>query len=75
MYNFKILTKHTNSSEHLEEDLSEITSLKSGKIDFEKPWESELPKLTKEEWEVLKEKGSLEKTTIEIKTVSISNNS
>ncbi|QYS90519.1 hypothetical protein JJC04_10615 [Flavobacterium covae] len=75
MYNFKILSKHTYSSEHLKEDLSEITSLKSGKIDFEKPWESDFPMLTKEEWEELKEKGSLEKTSIEIKTVSISNNS
>lgn len=72
MYKYKVISKHTKTSEHLEDNLSELNSAEEGKMDFNEPWNSKFLDLTESEWKDLIEKGKIVKTEMVKKTTFIS---
>lgn len=72
MYKYKVISKHTKTSEHLEDKILELNSAEEGKMDFNKPWDSKFLNLTESEWKELFEKGELIKTEVVKKTTFIS---
>ena len=71
MYSFKVISKNTKSSEHLENKVSELNSSQTGIINFEQPWNSKFIDLTESEWKELNKNGKIVKTNIETKSILI----
>lgn len=71
MYSFKVISKNTKSSEHLENKVSELNSSQTGIINFEQPWNSKFIDLTESEWKELNKNGKIVKTNIEKTTIFV----
>ena len=71
MYKIEIMTKSTNSEEHLEFNIKNIHSYKQRLLDFKAPWRSTLPILSEAEWAELKEKGIFKKTVVRTETTIV----
>jgi hypothetical protein len=68
MYKLEILSKVTDSTTHLENNVVDLTAKEEKTINFEKPWLSSFINLSESQWKELNENGKLEFTTVETKT-------
>jgi hypothetical protein len=71
MYRLKKLTSLNKSENHLEDNISNLSSKEEKSIDFEKPWLSSFIHLSEAQWKELNENGRLKYTFTETTTVEI----